>query len=138
MSASNVIESPITWIVLGTCILGCIYAHRGVVNGIIAGTIAPIVIVPLWIASALVVTVAHGLAEDLLPNLIPLLESSPSRWAEIVLILTDPALLATLTTAALFIMYCVVSRKDSLRPAAFASEKCRFTAPNPFARPHMR
>ncbi len=134
----DVVESPITWILTGVCIVGCIYAKRSVVAGIITGIMAPMVIVPLWIMSGLAVNVPHLLVRTLFPKLLPFLENSSSAWAGAVLFITDPGHLATLITAAFFIWYCIVGRMNSHRPLAFTSTRSRLTASNPFIRRYWR
>ncbi|MFK5922378.1 MAG: hypothetical protein QM496_09385 [Verrucomicrobiota bacterium] len=130
----DVVESPLTWILTGICVVGCIYAKRSVISGIITGIMAPMVIVPLWIMAGLAVNVPHLLVRKMFPDLLPYLQNSSSAWASGILFVTDPAHLATGITAGFFIWYCIVGRMNSHRPLAFTLERNTITSPSPLTR----
>lgn len=138
MQMSDVVESPITWILTGICIVGCIYAKRNVVSGVITGIMAPMVIVPLWIVSGLAVNVPHLMVRSMFPDLLPYLQDSPSPWAALLLFTTYPGNVATLITAALFIWYCIVGRESAHRRLAFTNHRSRLVGSNPFMKHYWR
>lgn len=134
MQMQDVLDSPITWILTGICIAGCIYAKRNIVVGIICGVIAPMFVVPVWITVGLAVNIPHLLIRTMFPKLLPFMENSPSAWAGAVIFLTDPGNVATFITAALFVWYCIVGRKNAHRSAAFVSSRNRPAGTSPFIR----
>jgi len=134
MQFGDVLASPIIWVLTVICIIGCVYANRSVVVGIICGVIAPMVVIPIWVIAALAINVPHLLVRTLFPELVPFLEKSSSAWAGVVVFLTDPGNLAVFITAVLFVWYCIVGRKNCHRPAAFTPTRSRLTASNPFIR----
>jgi len=122
------------WMLTPICIAGCIYAKRNVVAGIICGVIAPIVVFPLWLSVALAVNVPYLLVKKLFPGMFVFLENSSSATAEAVLYLTNPAVIAVFITAMLFIWYCIVGRRSSHVPPAYAPSKGRRMGTSPFIR----
>jgi len=122
------------WILTPICIAGCIYAKRSVVSGIICGVIAPIVVFPLWLSVALAVNVPYLMVKKMFPGMFVSLANSSSAIAEAVLYLTNPGVMAVIITAALFVWYCIVGRKNSHLPPAYAPRKSRSMGSSPFIR----
>ncbi len=116
------------------CIVGCIYARRHVVSGIICGVIAPIIVFPLWLSVALAINVPYSLVKKMFPGVFVALQNSSSTTAESVLYLTNPAVVAVFITAGLFIWYCIVGRMNSHRSPAYAPRKSRSMGSSPFIR----
>jgi hypothetical protein len=122
------------WILTPICIAGCIYARRRVLSGVICGVIAPIVVFPLWLSVALAVNVPYLLVKKLVPGMFVSLEKSSSATAGAVLYFTNPGVIAVFITAGLFIWYCIVERRNSHVPTAYAPSRGRRMGSSPFMR----
>ncbi|MEM7144592.1 MAG: hypothetical protein AAF591_05625 [Verrucomicrobiota bacterium] len=112
----EVLASPYTWATFAICVLGGWYAKRCLVDGIIVGGIASLILVPVWIVAGMALIVPRLIVELVYPGFGAWVGGLVAGWPFWATLLVHPA---TGVTGVLFFLYCRAERENSGAPAVY-------------------
>lgn len=113
--------------------LGCGWAKRSVVHGFILGWVAPMVVAAVWAVMAMALMGIHVMAQELVPKLAGSVEAVFADWPQWAVFLLNPA---TLLTAAMFVLYCVIERGNTGIASGYVERGNGMRGQNVFSRVH--
>ena len=120
--------------VLLICVAGGWYAKGNLVDGIIFGWIAPLLLVPVWYVMLFAVSIPFELLGMLMLRLTQSVIEHFAKLPEVVAYGFHPV---TILTGILFGSYCRVERENNL-PSSTIITKAQSSNPTPFSRPFRR
>ena len=130
-TAGDILSSPSFWILTGICLSCGWWAKRSLVDGIILGGIAPLILVPVWF----VVMFALGIPFFAINALAPgLLDSAVALYRDLPEALAFVLLPQTIITAILFLMFCHSERTSAGLPSGYRPRPSQTGDHNPFSR----
>lgn len=127
-TAGDILSSPYFWILTGTCILCGWWAKRSLIDGIILGGIAPLILVPVWFVATIILPFLSFFAPELIESAFIFYKGLPEDTA----ILLFPS---TFITAVLFLMFCRMERSLAGLPSGYQPRRPQSGDHNPFSRP---
>jgi hypothetical protein len=132
---ADILSSPYTYILMFVAALGGYYAKGTIIDAVIIGGLAPLILAPVWFVAMLATTIFSQPVHFIAPDLLPAIADATASWHPLIRFVVS---IPTIVTAALFALYCHSEREGRDLPSGYTSRTPQTFDHNPFSRPLRR